>query len=711
MKKLFTSIMLLTCLQGFSQWISLNGPGGGTVPTQSFAVRDNGSNPDDIFVFSGDNIYRSVNEGLTWTETNGNGLPFTSSASLAVSGNYLFAAIAGFSNVDAGVFVSTDNGNNWAAANNGLPVTAAMIKNIIVQGNNVFAGSTYNQGVFVSSDNGQNWTAVNTGLTNKYIYTFFVDGNNLYAGTGNGLFVTSNGGQSWTSVSNGLAANYRIYSMVKNNTGFFVLAYNNSSATYQIYYSNDNAATWTQLNSSFATYFTALATDGTNVYVSCDGDGVYKTSGNGQNWTAQNSGLVEPHATLVSSLLYNNGKLYAGTNQKGVFTSSDSAATWQHANNGLSSTPVTSLAFIGDSLIAGTSGSIGVYFYNQSNQNWSSPIPLDDFYANVIKSMGVHGNSIFAGDVNGLFVSHDRGQTWNKDINVGNTITTVTVVNDTIYLGCDNTTNAGVLRSVNNGGTWVPVSNGMTTNRVSCLAMDNNAMYAGTSGYGVFKSTDKGANWTAVNNGLTDLAVKCIFLHNNVLFAGTGGSPTGGLYISSDGGLNWSAVSTSSGITNLNIRAFAGAGTTVFAAVGAGTIADAGVYASNDNGATWTYSDIGRHKAVSCLYVSNNYLYAGTNWGGVMKAPLNTVAITEMQPENQPFFVYPNPAHDLITLTIQTPFTENRYKVYDVTGREVLNGFINENTGNLDIKELQKGLYIVRVFAGRHVETARFLKF
>ena len=63
----------------------------------------------------------------------------------------------------------------------------------------------------------------------------------------------------------------------------------------------------------------------------------------------------------------------------------------------------------------------------------------------------------------------------------------------------------GVLRSTDNGDTWQPVNNGLTTgNGINALiATGNGYLFAGSYGDGVFRSTDNGDNWTQVNNGLT----------------------------------------------------------------------------------------------------------------------------------------------------------------------------------------------------------------
>ena len=48
-----------------------------------------------------------------------------------------------------------------------------------VSGTNLFAGT--NGGVFLSTNNGTGWTAANTGLTNRYVYALAVSGMDLFA--------------------------------------------------------------------------------------------------------------------------------------------------------------------------------------------------------------------------------------------------------------------------------------------------------------------------------------------------------------------------------------------------------------------------------------------------------------------------------------------------------------------------------------------------
>jgi hypothetical protein len=75
--------------------------------------------------------------------------------------------------------LSTNNGGNWTAINNGL--SCLNVKSLAVNGSNIFAG-TLGGGIFQSNDNGSNWTSVNTGLTNYFVNALAISGVNIYAG-------------------------------------------------------------------------------------------------------------------------------------------------------------------------------------------------------------------------------------------------------------------------------------------------------------------------------------------------------------------------------------------------------------------------------------------------------------------------------------------------------------------------------------------------
>jgi hypothetical protein len=58
--------------------------------------------------------------------------------------------------------------------------------------------------------------------------------------------------------------------------------------------------------------------------------------------------------------------------------------------------------------------------------------------------------------------------------------------------------------------------------------------------------------------------------------------------------------------------------------------------------------------------------------------------------------IYPNPAQDL--LHIETTLPNSTLVMYDITGKEMLQASITEQTQQLDISILPKGLYLCRIF-------------
>src|SRR5438034_6257169 len=94
-------------------------------------------------------------------------------------------------------------------------------------------------------------------------------------------------------------------------------------------------------------------------------------------------------------------------------------------------------------------------------------------------------------------------------------------------------------------------TNGPHSETINALAIDPQTpttLYAGSSGHGVFKSTDGGGNWSAVNTGLTTpygaIWVNALRSEEHTpttLYAASSG---GGVFKSIDGGGTWSAINT-----------------------------------------------------------------------------------------------------------------------------------------------------------------------
>src|SRR5262249_19107587 len=132
----------------------------------------------DIFAgtYFGGGVFRSTNNGNTWSEQNEgiiatdvraiaifSPVPFGLSASTSPSGatDAIFAGTYGL-----GMFRSSFNsGQSWEKINNGLP--ALYVRSLATNGGEIFAGADFiggAGGVYRSTDFGDSWAEVNQGV-------------------------------------------------------------------------------------------------------------------------------------------------------------------------------------------------------------------------------------------------------------------------------------------------------------------------------------------------------------------------------------------------------------------------------------------------------------------------------------------------------------------------------------------------------------------
>ncbi len=135
-----------------------------------------------------------------------------------------------------------------------------------VSGSNLFAGTS--GGVFLSTNNGIEWACINNDLTNISVYALAVSGSNLFAGTNGGVYLSTNSGTNWTAVNTGLANS--VYALVISGTNLFATTFGG------VYLSTNNGTSWTVLNGLTATNVYALATVGSNLFAGTVGVGIWK---------------------------------------------------------------------------------------------------------------------------------------------------------------------------------------------------------------------------------------------------------------------------------------------------------------------------------------------------------------------------------------------------------------------------------------------------
>ena len=143
---------------------------------------------------------------------------------------------------------------------------------------------------------------------------------------------------------------------------------------------------------------------------------------------------------------------------------------------------------------------------------------------------------------------------------------------------------------------------------------------------------------------------------------------------------------------------------------------DIGIFVSEDEGATWQYSDSGLPAvAVWEMKIVDTQLILATHGRGIWTLDLPEAVAAEEEPEVPGAFQlhqnYPNPFNPATTITFEAPAASNvRIQVFDMAGRLVATVVDGQYEAGLhrvvwDASRHASGLYHYRMEAGAVVQT------
>jgi len=662
---------------------------------------------------------------------------------------------------------STDNGGaSWTHLSNGLADPNAFALCAVPNGSggdDILVGT--NGGVFRSTDEGGSWSPINNGLTNLSIYALASGpngsgGTNLYAGAFQGnVYRSTDNGANWIAIQSGLPTGYNVNAMTTTSAGTVLAGTMNG-----IYRSTNFGASWSQV---FNLYGFSFAKNGSTLYAGT-GNGVYRSTNDGASWTPINTGLNFSWIYSVAAIPNGPGvTLFAGAG--GVLRSTDNGATWTGVNNGLTSLSVYALATApnasgGTDLYAGAGE--GVFRSSDNGDHWTN---VSFVYSRVQALEVTPSGAILAGTEADAFRSGDGGTTW-TDTNSNSSPLDFAVnlhgTSGVSLFACGAPT--GVLKSTNDGVTWLGSSNGlddMDANSVTVIPNGSGGsnVIAGTYS-GIFVSTSDGGSWQHVEPNAMPLDYVVtpngsggfnvfgggfggVYLSTNYGFTWvqTGLSPANivqgmattadganlfaggdpfGVYRSTDNGANWTLVNN--GLTDLRIEALLSPDGTHLFAAGAG-----GVYLSDDNGDNWTSVGTGLTTGVRSLAMSadGSTLLAGTSSFGVWSRPLAEMLDTPSGAEEWTTGLpngialranHPNPFRDGTTIHyVLSQAMSARLVVYDVAGhavRTLVNGMqaageqrVTWDGRNENRARVGRGVYLYRLEAGGTSRTRKMI--
>ena len=264
-----------------------------------------------------------------------------------------------------------------------------------------------------------------------------------------------------------------------------------------------------------------------------------------------------------------------------------------------------------------------LYFSHNANAQWIKA-PLQN--SGNVYCLTFIGNNLYAGTDNGLFLSTNYGATWNAISNglTNKVIRAFTHIGNSLFVG----TLDGIYISNDGGANWIAHNDGLSSKSIWCLIANNNILYAGTNiGGGVFRSTNNGLNWTDISTTETKFyqrGVSAMIEYKGSIIVGTFHDiETGGIYRLKDNEQSWEKLTTVK-----YVKSFAKTNDELFA----GTWNSTGIISTTDNGVTWKTKNNGLNVSdVYGLYFINDNLYAGTHLGGSYLSTNNGTSWTSIK--------------------------------------------------------------------------------
>lgn len=205
------------------------------------------------------------------TPTTGNPGTWTASA-ISDDGQYVL-----FAGNNSKLFVSPDNGENWAAVSSVKAWTSVAISG---NGSKMIAAGSKTK-IYYSTDFGSTWSS--KGATRNWrALAINGDGSKLFAAAQNGfIYRSTNGGSSWTEL--GLSKNWRAIASSQNGNILVAAAFGGN-----LYTSVDGGNTWTARELERNWSAVSISDDGSAMVASVGNGSIYVSNDTGATWNQIN---------------------------------------------------------------------------------------------------------------------------------------------------------------------------------------------------------------------------------------------------------------------------------------------------------------------------------------------------------------------------------------------------------------------------------------
>jgi photosystem II stability/assembly factor-like uncharacterized protein len=226
--------------------------------------------------------------------------------------------------------------------------------------------------------------------------------------------------------------------------------------------------------------------------------GCYRSLDRGGTWAFYSlDPLRSQGGTIgISSLSRNNRYIFAATNA-GVYTTADTGRTWRAVGPSPGGKPLLMIkAFAHGEFVLATMAGGGLFRSENDGLTWTYLGPHRQY------DYIVQGDTLFAGAMDGIWYSRDRGWSWTQCGGFPPYAQAVEVARNDKFLFADAFDR--IYRSADFGSSWSILNTGMpiVNHHMDGLFVDGSNVFVGLSGHRIYYSKDNGDHWIDISGGL-----------------------------------------------------------------------------------------------------------------------------------------------------------------------------------------------------------------
>jgi photosystem II stability/assembly factor-like uncharacterized protein len=276
----------------------------------------------DVFV-AGTEIYRSTDEGLTWSK-HSKGLTNDGMRAIGISSKGSI-----FAGTFWNLFKSSDNGASWIQIDSAIATYYRWFNVILPFSDSVLFVGNGNDGIFVSTDVGTTWHA--STINQSIISILRNRKGKIFVATSSGFYTSADTGKTWTNVY-GLDF---VNDLTINSNGVILAAtgspYNrNPEELFEVYRSAEDTLDWLVVNPDSSNNVSVIPSSGKTLFIKSGG--LLCSYDDGVSWHHADATAPTSVKNIVET---RDGLLFAVDEFTGVYKSSNKGISWRIVNNGL----------------------------------------------------------------------------------------------------------------------------------------------------------------------------------------------------------------------------------------------------------------------------------------------------------------------------------------------------------------------------------------